>query len=155
MRNSKTITLNQRLSVTAFELSVGQILELFWLMADFVYPAELELFAKTQQETLLAKVPAVFEFSREADFSKLPNTESQQAIDLFFEVNAAFFKPEKVETGEQHEAIYIPDYTGTDLYQQLSSSVSTLIRLGYQGVLDYPFSFFLQVIESLEAQSGK
>ena len=41
MKNSKTIQLNQRLSCTAFELSVGQILSLFWLMDDFYYPSQL------------------------------------------------------------------------------------------------------------------
>lgn len=153
VRNSKRITLNQRLSCTAFELSVAQILELFWLLDEFVYPAELEVFIAENKRLLLEKAAAYFQFSSKASFESLAVAEVEKLTELFFSINAAFFNPDQEPVNDF--GIEPPPQTGKTLYKILAHNVNLVIMKGHSNALDYPLSFFNQVLKNLEELYGE
>jgi hypothetical protein len=156
MRNSKTIPINQRLSCTAFELSVSQVLSVLWLMDDYEYPTQLLEFAVANADNLLMKARDVLVFNKPTEFLKLANPEAEKVTDLFFDINRAFFKGENKKQSEFITPVSTDTITGSEFYEELSSNVEVLTRFGHTNVLDYPFSYFLIVLDNFnEAHSGE
>jgi len=152
--------INQRLSCTAFELSVGDILSVLWLMGDFNYPEQLTDFAQTHQADLLSQSRRVLVFNKPTDFIMLSAEESEAVLALFFEVNTAFFKGNANEEDEQWGGRLFPvepeKITGSAFYSRLCDNVATMTRFGHANVLTYPFSYFLITLNNFnEAHRGK
>lgn len=153
MRYSITKPINQRLSCTAFELSVGQLLSVLWLMNDYEYPTQINEFALAHADDLLNKARDLFQFSKPTDLRKLTKDDAEKVQALFFEVNKAFFEGESEES--EFEEIFVETLTGKEFYQHLSSNVDVLIRLGHKDALSYPFSFYLTTLENInESNNG-
>jgi hypothetical protein len=149
LRNSKTISVNSYLLVTVYELTVGDVLFLLWLMDEFEYPKQLEEFALKHFETLHARSAAVVVFSLTTNYKKLYDKEKKKITDLFFEINQAFFKSGEEVDGPLGERLFDGDsITGKAFYHNLSSTIEALTRQGHANILTYPFSFFLTVLEN-------
>lgn len=139
--------------MTAFELSVGQLLELFWLLDDFAYPAELERFMTENKELLLEKAAAYFQFSAKTSLESLAVAEVETLTELFFSINAAFFNPAQEPVNDF--GIEPPPQTGKTLYKILAHNVNLVMMKGHSNALDYPLSFFNQVLKNLEELYGE
>ena len=144
MINKKTFQLRKNLTVTIQELTVADIMEIMWLMGDFAYPSEFELFIQKNKLDVLRKASEVVYFTPHCDFSKLKETELKKVIELFAEVNDTLFN--NGNNTEQHSR------SGFAEYKEMSATVNALVRLKHTDVLNYPFSLMLEISESLKKE---
>lgn len=139
---------------------MGQILSVLWLMADYRYPEQLTEFGTVHQADLLIKSEAVLQLKPTTSLLKLKTSELETALALLFEVNAAFFSKDEEKNAKENEwggRLFIDseNITGREFYKQLSSNAEIITRQGHPNVLDYPFSYFLTVLDNInEANSG-
>jgi len=148
VKNSKTISLTNNITCTAYEMSVGQVLSSLYLMNEFEYPAQLTEFAIANVETLLVMADDVLTFNKPMSFLKLAASEQEKVIALFFAVNNAFFKNDSEDEDDELGGRLFPEtITAIDFYHNICSCVEALTRHGHAMILSYPFSFYLTVLD--------
>jgi len=139
MRNHKILTINQRLSCTAFELSVAQIIGLFFTGRDLLFPEDQEKFNTLVRERIFTDVDFVG-FSDAKQAKKLNQAERQAVEQFFYQVNADFFIPK-----ESAQDRFQPGdtFSGEDLYQDFIR----LIWLNPE-LASYPYSVVKVMIDN-------
>jgi hypothetical protein len=137
MRNGKILNINQRLSCTAFELSVAQIIGLFFAARDLNFPDDQETFNELIRERIFNDADFV-RFSDKA--KKLSQNEKILVENFFYQVNADFFIPK-----QSSELSYIESgqFSGEDSYQDFIK----LIWLNPE-LVNYPYSAVKVIIEN-------
>jgi len=154
MRLSKTIKINNSLCCTVYELAVWQWLFLLWLYGDHEYPTHNEAFIAENMSNLLSRAWEVIEFDKPGmSLKKLKASEKEAVLTLFMQVNTAFFNGGDAD-GLQSSMQFPPTQTGSEIYQAISDNVAALIGNGHAQALDYPFSFYLSVVDILSRQSN-
>ena len=137
-RNYRLATLGKN-TITAFELTVSQVLSLYFAAGD-LKTDDLEQF----NAVLFNRVFNDDDFLKVS--GKLSEKEQQAALDFWIETNKAFFEPDK--TGGKSFANF------KYLYKNLAESVAHIIRADHPSALNYNWSFFLIVIKTLEEKNG-
>jgi len=149
VRNAKTFQIRKNLAVTVAELTVVQVLEIFWLMGDFFYPTEFEAFLQAHRVDALAKARELVSFTPDFDLEKLTSEEQQALMTHFVEVNQAFFNGSGETQTHNAHGIEQPDLSGFEHYQALSAMVNALVRLKHTEVLSYPVSLLNAVVAEI------
>lgn len=133
--------------MTAFELSVVQILALLFAAKDFVLPAENEKFTELVTEKIFSDSGYVKASGRIFLWNKEPVAE------LFFAVNKGFFNPElsRAEQIKQQNRMKNPQPLNVlDVYESLAVEIEVYTRWGHPQLLSYPWSLFLTVRENFK-----
>ena len=134
MRNYRLATIGKH-TITAFELTVAQVLSLYFaasdLKTDDVEKFNAVLFNRVFNDDDFLKVSG-----------KLNEQEQQAALDFWIKTNNAFFEPE-TKGGKKFA-------TFKHLYKALAENVANITRLEHANVLNYSWSYFLIVIKTLE-----
>lgn len=150
MKHSKSIQLKKN-TCTVYELTVGDILTLFWLMAEYHYPKQLDEFVEKHIEQLITHAAKIIQFSKPTSLLKLSDDEKQAVLDLFLTVNEAFFQRKSAKKTEKqplhaHKMPKAnPSLSGQKNYQLLAEEVGIIITFGHSNALDYPYSFYLAI----------
>lgn len=155
MKHHRTRVINRGLSCTALELSIGQILSIFWLIGDYPDTPEriIELFNKFKPDLLMmAKDFLILKPDKPLD--NLKQDELDAVLTLFFEVNAAFFNPADIaEPVGKHNPITGPrkkkQLNGKEMYKNMSANLEGVTRQHHPNAEHYPFGYFLTVIDRL------
>ena len=141
-RNYRLATLGKN-TITAFELTVSQVLSLYFgagdLKTDDLEQFNAVLFNRVFNDDDFLKVSG-----------KLSEKEQQAALDFWIETNKAFFEHDKKGGKTFANFKY--------LYKNLAESVANIIYSRHQHItvsshpncLNYNWSFFLIVIKTLE-----
>lgn len=159
MRNSKSLKINQRLSCTAFELSVGQILSLLFATAHLTLPDDLEVFYAEISERVFNDAE-YFRWNNAALAKKLSDAEKQMAIAFFYDVNVSFFNPklskaEEIKQQKREKLGLKQVMSVAESYEAIAIEIGIYTRWGHVQILTYPWSLFVQVRKQFEQWAEK
>ena len=132
MRNSKFLTINQRLSCTAFELSVAQIIGLFFAARDLIFPDDQEKFTAIVRGRIFNDADFVRIQKRNYfGFGRLSDQEKILIENFFYQTNADFFIPKQPSEDSEQNG----QFSGEDSYQDFIK----LVWLNPE-LVNYPYS---------------
>ena len=127
-------------------------------MGDYHYPEQLNDFASHHTDDLLLKAQDLIHLTPNTDLLKLKPEQLNAVLDHFMTVNTAFFSPDTEQQAKENQwggRLFSDNQTGLAQYQTLSAAAEAVTRSGHSNALNYPYSYFLHVIDNLkEAHNG-
>jgi hypothetical protein len=143
MRNYRLATIGKH-TITAFELSVAQVLSLYFAAGDLKIDDEAD--AEKFDVVLLRRLLNDGDFLKVS--GKLNDKEMATALEFWKETNKSIFNPENKSGGKKF-------LTFKHLYKSVCESVAVTIRNGHVNALDYAWSFYLIAIAAIEKEGKK
>lgn len=146
MRYSKSARLTRTLVCTAYELSVGDVLSLAFLLADFEYPQQAKEFFNQHGDNLMHRAREVIVFNT-GDFEKNIVQHKTAVYACFVDANPALFSKSTEQSTDDFGIV--ETIKGFDYHNDLAQGVHALVRLGHSHALTYPLSFYNTLIETI------
>jgi hypothetical protein len=150
-RNYKAIVINQRLTCSAFELSISDVLSFLFECSELTVPEN-----DTEYQSILTY--RIFNDERFSKFNipvnKLNDAEKTAIFEHWAKTNDSFLNPPLTNYEREKRKTAKPKPIKIKKqYDSLCSDVAKLVRWGHVNILNYPYSLYVAVCKAVKEEA--